>query len=86
MLPAVPIYKYSAVSISNVIATTCQYEALKHVSFPVQTIAKCAKMVPVMIWYAYSKQLQQVVLCTVCAHLVNILSLPVILLFLSALA
>ena len=31
-------------------ATFCQYEALKYVSFPVQTLGKCAKMIPVMIW------------------------------------
>lgn len=48
--PAVPIYKYCAISISNILTTTCQYEALKYVSFPVQTLAKCAKMIPVMVW------------------------------------
>lgn len=32
------------------VATFCQYEALKYVSFPVQTLGKCAKMIPVMIW------------------------------------
>merc|ERR1712216_1054566 len=48
--PVALIYKYAAVSCSNVIATTCQYEALKYVSFPVQTLGKCAKMIPVMIW------------------------------------
>ncbi|XP_058099030.1 UDP-galactose/UDP-glucose transporter 5B-like [Magnolia sinica] len=48
--PAAPIYKYCAVSISNILTTSCQYEALKYVSFPVQTLAKCAKMIPVMIW------------------------------------
>lgn len=48
--PAAPLYCYVLVSLSNVIATTCQYEALKYVSFPVQTLAKCAKMIPVMIW------------------------------------
>ena len=36
--PVAPIYTYMAVSLSNVIATTCQYEALKYVSFPVQTL------------------------------------------------
>ena len=36
--PVAPIYTYAAVSLSNVIATTCQYEALKYVSFPVQTL------------------------------------------------
>lgn len=31
-----PPYNYAAVSVSNVVATFCQYEALKHVSFPMQ--------------------------------------------------
>ncbi|MQL74283.1 hypothetical protein Taro_006646, partial [Colocasia esculenta] len=48
--PVAPIYKYCAVSVSNILTTTCQYEALKYVSFPVQTLAKCAKMLPVMVW------------------------------------
>ncbi|KAK4492034.1 hypothetical protein RD792_002824 [Penstemon davidsonii] len=48
--PVAPIYKYCVVSVSNILTTTCQYEALKYVSFPVQTLAKCAKMIPVMIW------------------------------------
>ncbi len=45
-----PWYNYAMVSVSNVVATFCQYEALKYVSFPVQTLGKCAKMMPVMIW------------------------------------
>ncbi|KAL6195667.1 hypothetical protein ACLB2K_031285 [Fragaria x ananassa] len=48
--PVAPIYKYGLVSVTNILTTTCQYEALKYVSFPVQTLAKCAKMIPVMIW------------------------------------
>lgn len=48
--PVAPMYKYCAISLSNILTTTCQYEALKYVSFPVQTLAKCAKMIPVMIW------------------------------------
>ncbi|XP_065869162.1 UDP-galactose/UDP-glucose transporter 5B [Euphorbia lathyris] len=48
--PVAPVYKYCLVSVSNILTTTCQYEALKYVSFPVQTLAKCAKMIPVMIW------------------------------------
>ncbi|KAF5751489.1 putative Adenosine 3'-phospho 5'-phosphosulfate transporter [Tripterygium wilfordii] len=48
--PVAPIYKYCLISISNILTTTCQYEALKYVSFPVQTLAKCAKMIPVMVW------------------------------------
>mmetsp|Transcript_2824 Transcript_2824/g.10283 ORF Transcript_2824/g.10283 Transcript_2824/m.10283 type:complete len:368 (+) Transcript_2824:79-1182(+) len=50
LLPVAPIYSYAAVSISNVVATYCQYEALKYVSFPLQTLGKTAKMIPVMIW------------------------------------
>ncbi|KAG0460786.1 hypothetical protein HPP92_021083 [Vanilla planifolia] len=49
LIPAAPFYKYFAISISNILTTTCQYEALKYVSFPVQTLAKCAKMIPVMV-------------------------------------
>ncbi|CAN8068119.1 unnamed protein product [Agarophyton chilense] len=45
-----PLYKYLMISVSNVIATSCQYEALKWVTLPTQTLAKCAKMIPVMIW------------------------------------
>lgn len=45
-----PLYKYFAISVSNVIATSCQYEALKWVTFPTQTLAKSAKMIPVLIW------------------------------------
>jgi len=48
--PVAPVWNYAAVSVSNVVATFCQYEALKYVSFPVQTLGKCAKMIPVMLW------------------------------------
>ncbi|XAR59024.1 hypothetical protein NMG60_11014639 [Bertholletia excelsa] len=48
--PVAPVFKYCLISVSNILTTTCQYEALKYVSFPVQTLAKCAKMIPVMIW------------------------------------
>ncbi|KFK33993.1 hypothetical protein AALP_AA5G087900 [Arabis alpina] len=45
--PVAPVYIYCLISITNILTTTCQYEALKYVSFPVQTLAKCAKMIPV---------------------------------------
>jgi adenosine 3'-phospho 5'-phosphosulfate transporter B2 len=48
--PVAPLYSYASVSFSNVLATSCQYEALKYVTFPVQTLAKTAKTVPVMVW------------------------------------
>lgn len=45
-----PLWKYLAISMSNVTATWCQYEALKYVSFPVQMLGKSFKMMPVMLW------------------------------------
>jgi adenosine 3'-phospho 5'-phosphosulfate transporter B2 len=45
-----PIWKYLVISLSNVAATTCQYECLKYVSFPVQMLGKSFKMMPVMLW------------------------------------
>ncbi|GFR48853.1 hypothetical protein Agub_g10807 [Astrephomene gubernaculifera] len=48
--PAAPLMSYAAVSMTNVIATACQYEALRYVSFAVQTLAKSAKALPVMLW------------------------------------
>jgi len=48
--PKCALWKYFAISISNVAATTCQYEALKWVSFPTQMLGKSFKMMPVMIW------------------------------------
>jgi len=45
-----PWWKYLAISFSLVGASTCQYDALKYVSFPVQMLGKSFKMMPVMIW------------------------------------
>ena len=50
MRPGAPIGSYCAIAFSNMLATTCQYEALRYVSFPTQTLAKTAKMIPVMVW------------------------------------
>jgi len=47
---AAPFWKYLAISLSNVYASACQYEALKYVSFPVQMLGKSFKMMPVMVW------------------------------------
>eukprot|EP00434_Breviolum_minutum_P027662 symbB.v1.2.024468.t1/scaffold2266.1/size83935/11 len=49
-MPKAPLWRYLVVSLSNVLATTCQYEALKYVSFPVQMLGKSFKMMPVMLW------------------------------------
>jgi len=48
--PKCALWKYFAISLSNVAATTCQYEALKWVSFPTQMLGKSFKMMPVMLW------------------------------------
>eukprot|EP01026_Neomeris_dumetosa_P033047 TRINITY_DN26291_c0_g1_i10.p2 TRINITY_DN26291_c0_g1~~TRINITY_DN26291_c0_g1_i10.p2 ORF type:complete len:220 (-),score=-6.22 TRINITY_DN26291_c0_g1_i10:74-733(-) len=48
--PVAPLHKYAMVSVANVFATTAQYETLKYLNFPMQTLSKCAKMIPVMIW------------------------------------
>lgn len=47
--PAAPLRLYCYVSISNFLATFCQYEALKYVTFPMQTLGKCGKMIPVLL-------------------------------------
>jgi adenosine 3'-phospho 5'-phosphosulfate transporter B2 len=47
---AVPLWMYAVVSMSNVLSTSFQYEALKFVSFAVQMVGKSTKMAPVMVW------------------------------------
>eukprot|EP00933_Yihiella_yeosuensis_P030899 TRINITY_DN2444_c0_g2_i7.p1 TRINITY_DN2444_c0_g2~~TRINITY_DN2444_c0_g2_i7.p1 ORF type:complete len:366 (+),score=43.52 TRINITY_DN2444_c0_g2_i7:89-1186(+) len=44
------LWKYVAISFSNVGASACQYNALRYVSFPVQMLGKSFKMMPVMVW------------------------------------
>lgn len=44
-----PFYKYSYSSLSNILSSWCQYEALKFVSFPTQVLAKSCKVMPVML-------------------------------------
>ena len=44
-----PMYKYSYSSLSNIMSSWCQYEALKFVSFPTQVLAKASKIIPVML-------------------------------------
>jgi adenosine 3'-phospho 5'-phosphosulfate transporter B2 len=46
----VPLWMYAVVSMSNVLSTSFQYEALKFVSFAVQMVGKSTKMAPVMVW------------------------------------
>lgn len=51
--PLAPLAPWSAIavsSIANTAASSCQYQALRYISFPLQTLAKCAKTPPVMLW------------------------------------
>ena len=43
------IYEYSFPSISNMLSSWCQYEALRYVSFPAVTLFKAFKLAPVML-------------------------------------
>ncbi|XP_025053625.1 adenosine 3'-phospho 5'-phosphosulfate transporter 1 isoform X1 [Alligator sinensis] len=44
-----PMFKYSFASLSNILSSWCQYEALKYISFPTQVLAKASKVIPVML-------------------------------------
>ncbi|CAH8833280.1 unnamed protein product [Trichobilharzia szidati] len=43
-----PFIQYAYASVSNVISSWCQYEALMYISFPTQVILKACKVLPVM--------------------------------------
>ena len=43
------LYEYSFPSISNMLSSWCQYEALRYLSFPATTIFKSFKLAPVML-------------------------------------
>jgi len=43
------IYQYAFPSISNMLSSWCQYEALRYVSFPAVTLFKSLKLAPVML-------------------------------------
>jgi len=47
---AAPLWKYLLISLSNVAASTCQYDALRNVSIPARRLGKSFKMIPVMLW------------------------------------
>jgi len=48
-----PLWKCLIISLSNVFASTCQYESLKYISFALQMLGKSFKMMPVMAWGTY---------------------------------
>jgi hypothetical protein len=48
-LSSAPLYEYSFPSVSNMLSSWCQYEALAYVTFPTQTLSKSFKLVPIML-------------------------------------
>jgi solute carrier family 35 (adenosine 3'-phospho 5'-phosphosulfate transporter), member B2 len=48
MSSSVLVYEYTFPSISNMLSSWCQYEALRYVSFPAATLFKSFKLAPVM--------------------------------------
>lgn len=47
--PRAPLYEYIYCSLSNILSSWCQYEALKFVNFPTQCLSKSCKVIPVML-------------------------------------
>lgn len=47
--PQAPLYEYVYCSLSNILSSWCQYEALKYVNFPTQVLSKSCKIIPVML-------------------------------------
>ncbi|GAA6015220.1 hypothetical protein JCM10207_003647 [Rhodosporidiobolus poonsookiae] len=47
--PASSYFAYASVAVFNFLSTTCQYEALKYVSYTTQSLAKTSKMIPVLV-------------------------------------
>ena len=47
--PRAPFYQFSPCSFSNIMSSWAQYECLKYVSFPTQTLFKSSKVIPVML-------------------------------------
>lgn len=47
--PQAPLYEYVYCSLSNILSSWCQYEALKYINFPTQCLSKSCKVIPVML-------------------------------------
>jgi len=44
-----PLLQYAPASLSNILSSWAQYEALKYISFPTQVLSKSSKIIPVML-------------------------------------
>ncbi|KAI5477180.1 hypothetical protein MNV49_006624 [Pseudohyphozyma bogoriensis] len=56
--PTSPLQHFALVALYNFLATSCQYQALAHVSFTTASLAKTTKMVPVLLvgYFCYNKK------------------------------
>jgi adenosine 3'-phospho 5'-phosphosulfate transporter B2 len=50
LLPHAAVRKYILISVTTVVASICQFEALKYTTFTVAILGKSVKMMPVMLW------------------------------------
>ncbi|GAA5962683.1 hypothetical protein JCM3765_006165 [Sporobolomyces pararoseus] len=49
LTPASPLTAYGSVAVFNFLSTSCQYQALRYVSYTTQSLAKTSKMIPVLV-------------------------------------
>ncbi|GAA5934766.1 hypothetical protein JCM1841_005040 [Sporobolomyces salmonicolor] len=47
--PTSPYFAYASVAVFNFLSTSCQYQALRYVSYTTQSLAKTSKMIPVLV-------------------------------------
>lgn len=45
-----PLIQLTFLFSTNTLSAYCQYESLKYINFPTQTLGKCAKSIPVLLW------------------------------------
>src|SRR3546814_7806132 len=48
-LATAQLYKFAFPSVSNMLSSWCQYEALRYVTFPTQVLSKSFKILPTML-------------------------------------
>lgn len=70
--PPAPLYEYVYCSLSNILSSWCQYEALKYVNFPTQVLSKSCKLIAVMLMSKLMLKKRYLKLDYLCAFLLTI--------------
>lgn len=70
--PPAPLYEYVYCSLSNILSSWCQYEALKYVNFPTQVLSKSCKLIAVMLMSKLMLKKRYLKLDYLCAFLLSI--------------